>query len=96
MRKVTLNVTQAFIDRGMRKICGECPIALAAQEATGNPDIEFNGDVFFMDDFGSEWIKAPEIARDFANDFDTGNPVHLISFDVEFPESWFEKPESAA
>lgn len=76
-----IKVTQEHIDLGERKLCSECPVALAVIEATGiacevEPDeIRFKG----------RYFQLPPAACRFISEFDCGAPVQPFEFELPIP-----------
>lgn len=82
MNKLTIRVTQANIDNGIRAKCGLCPIALALRDAGfEEPTV---GSYEFQATQGCSYLNygLPESARDFINHFDAGHTVSPFEFEA--------------
>lgn len=78
-----IHVTQEDIDKGVRRECGKCPIALAVSRAFGKP-IRVGAFLvqFFSANMGAS-VDLPPEALAFRKAFDNGLPVQPFSFEVE-------------
>jgi hypothetical protein len=79
-----IDVTQKHINRGFRKTCGQCPVALALAEAfsanwshAGPSTLSVRRNRLRTLDW-----DTPVVARDFMLRFDSGAPVSPFSFDL--------------
>ncbi len=84
---MTIHVTQAHIDAGIRSECRLCPIALALQAAISR-DVQVMSGSFLV--FGGGGYVAslhalPEEVSVFIINFDEGSPVQPFSFEVNIP-----------
>lgn len=90
MRRIL--VTQAHIERGKPSNCTECPIALALRDAgvetprVGKTTVVY-GPLFAVTT-GALYVPfqgcadLPPAAETFRRDFDRGDPVQPIAFDI--------------
>lgn len=87
-----INVTQEHIDKGFRKICRACPVALAMKDATGK---NFNVTPLYVRDmtgvdiheeFKGKRYKIPKCVTSFVENFDTEYPVEPFSFEFNWEE----------
>lgn len=87
---LTVNVTQADIDEGMRRNCSECPVALAARRTIGEGMIDRTVYVDAINIMLLEggitvalW-RMPESAGEFVDAFDSERgTVYPITFVAE-------------
>ena len=85
MRKVLIRVTDDDILFGQARTSQQCPIARAARRRlkgelkVGPWDIYFTG--------SPEYIRLPQRARYFVQDFDHFSPVEPINFYITVPEA---------
>lgn len=85
MTTVTVEVTQADLDNGERKLCRSCPVALALQRATGTAwYVEYSGATICRG--GERRVDFPLTVAEFIRDFDDGAPVQPFSFVAEIRE----------
>jgi hypothetical protein len=87
--KYTVRVTQSDIDNGVRENPVSCPVARAIARATGKR-VDFVGPVSgvsFVQDVYIPWGDAEsEKIRGFIVDFDNGDPVRPIEFELAVGE----------
>ena len=80
---VTVDVTQADIDAGVKRKCDQCPIARAVRRVVGaDKEVTVNPVSIYID--GGYW-RTPLEASNFISDFDNGHPVVPFSFEVNVP-----------
>ncbi len=85
---MTIHVTQAHINAGVRQECRTCPIALALRGAIAHaPEVQVMSGSFvaFGSHGGAEIHRLPEAAQDFITAFDAGQPVQPFSFELDIP-----------
>lgn len=93
LTKITVNVTAKDIKAGEIGHCKKCPIALALQRVFPRFDIQV----------GSRWAEIdngetgfnptlPDIARDFIDAFDGGEPAKPFAFELSVPVSYVPTP----
>lgn len=78
---LTIHVTQEDIDRGIRRNCGECPIALAIKRA-GAVSVDAEHGVISLGDAEHNRFRfhTPSDASKFMADFDKCLPVTPFTF----------------
>ena len=81
--KVTINVTQECIDKGIKGSPSSCPIAIASNRVLAEP---VSIGIYHM------WIdnsstRLPSSAFKFRKDFDASKDVSPFSFDIDLPTS---------
>lgn len=79
---MVINVTQEHIDRGTKKECSKCPVALALKDA-GFPNA-FVG-VFSIWPFEMTRLDVSNEVEEFIAAFDCGSIVKPFSFNLELP-----------
>ncbi len=84
---VTIEVTQADIDAGVREDCGLCPVARAVSRST-KQDVSVYDVCLTLWDRGtrSTQIGLPADVRQFVKMFDAGESVRPFSFTIDLPE----------
>lgn len=81
--KYLIEVTQVDIDTGKQHKCFERPVALAILRSTGmRCRVDGNQGVLEAE-LEVIYIRLPESAVDFQNNFDIGRPVIPFSFEIE-------------
>lgn len=91
--KIIVNVTQEHIDRGKRKSCEHCPIALAvletlelSQDGPGGALLGVADSYVCFYNKDSYQSKLPPVAADFIDAFDRDKGfVYPFSFELEVP-----------
>lgn len=88
MRTVTVEVTQADIEKGCKKDANNCPIARAVlrceksitgvQVADSITGWRYDGEEVFR-------VDTPKAAYDFIDNFDNRRPVAPFTFTLEVP-----------
>lgn len=78
-----IKVTQEHIDRGTKKACSTCPVALALREATGM-ECEVSTTIAFLPN-NDNGIPLPIDAKDFIRRFDAGTLVQPFEFELPIP-----------
>lgn len=82
--KILIRVTQEDIDRGERRSCAECPVALAVRRHfLGTPAFSFYENVEIDDGKDRLIAGTPEIATNFMEAFDDGESVSPFSFTLD-------------
>ncbi len=89
LTEITVTVTQEHIDRGRRRGCSDCPVALAILAAVPglsgvdvmNPDLGYT--LLFDGSGGASTLKLPQPACDFIYRFDAGLDVSPFTFAAE-------------
>jgi hypothetical protein len=81
--KTTINVTQEHIDKGLRRQCSKCPVALAIKDVC-KPETYVNvSSVIYV---GGKFSKAaPLDVERFIGRFDGSFSVEPFSFDLDIP-----------
>jgi len=93
MKTIRIQVTKKDIKAGAQDSPTDCPIARALRRAC--PNFQF---VYVGDDFASlnrtpcelsncEQIDLPEVARQFVRQFDNGDDVKPIRFEMQIPDA---------
>jgi hypothetical protein len=86
--RLVVEVTQEDIDKGERKNCFECPLALAIHRASGKQVQVGTKRVYMSDSSGTTVGSAllPKAARDIIRAVDTGNKdlVHPTKLTLHF------------
>lgn len=77
-----IEVTQEHIDKGVKKNCQNCPVAIAAQAVLQNSDIRM-GQWTLYDSRFTTIARVPFVVTDFVNRFDLGLPVQPFSFNLK-------------
>lgn len=83
---ITVNVTQAHIDRGTPEHCSRCPIALATLDAidtVGAIEVDMSYITLRHPGAPDAQYLLPDNAWRFICHYDTGKPVEPFSFTVE-------------
>lgn len=75
-----ISVTQEDIDYGIPGSCLHCPVAIALERYTGDTCEVWGGGAVNLKDLST--IDLPEKVNEFIQDFDEGNPVHPLEFDI--------------
>lgn len=83
---VTIEVTQEHIDRGARKYCGGCPVALAiAEKVADGVDVRVGG--YWVSCQRGDGVSASDIIpgpiQSFIERFDNGASVSPLTFELE-------------
>lgn len=78
MKTYIINVTQQDIDKGIKRTCLTCPVAIAMARATGK-SITVSRESFW---YGMRRIRLPKEAIDFIWAFDDDRKVEPFSFEV--------------
>lgn len=74
-----ISVTQDHISRGKKDDCFQCPVALALRERIG---ISAVYGAYFRKSWDGSAIGLPKTATNFIYDFDAGEPVEPIEFEI--------------
>lgn len=74
----TVELTQADIDKGQRRVCWDCPVALAYSRAAGQPIEVGNGTWAFKN---GQSNPLPLVAINWVTAFDDKVPCKPITFD---------------
>ena len=77
-----IDITQDHIDRGVRKSCTHCPIALAVQEKLGVDSVTVEQEWIYPPDDEVRYF-LPAAARDFISYFDWAGRSHVRPFSFE-------------
>lgn len=87
-RSIPVRVSRDHIDCGERGEPAFCPIALALREVTDISWIRVSGQEIHWTDNDMNWCEAdtPRIAREFLHQFDSGERVKPMRFELEFRE----------
>lgn len=91
--KFTFDIDQDCIDKGEKKDPERCPIALAIDRLPGlSKSLVGEDDNRFEFDYNNtRWEGAlPPIAQTFIEEFDKGNLVSPITFEVEVFEKYYD------
>lgn len=84
MPSIEFVVTQKFILQGHRKDCFRCPVALAAQEVTGDDMANAGPCTIIWKVDGVEYeMETPGYVCEFMDRFDEGLPVEPITILLE-------------
>ena len=75
-------VTQQHIDLGKRKCPGECPVALAAQDAGYHRPSVWLRSMSFVKDLNRQFGFLPNIVTQFIQDYDEGKVVGPMEFEL--------------
>jgi hypothetical protein len=81
-----IKVTQADIDAGKPRKCGQCPLALALIRRLKPvaDTLTVAGKISYLDTKGNHRIAyTPDEAYNFWTDFDAGRPVKPFSFNLK-------------
>jgi hypothetical protein len=81
-----ISVTQKHIDKGVKRSCGQCPIALALVDSIKGSYYPFADPrvLGYCLDNKSYRAITPDVARNFMHDFDYDRPVVPFEFEVNF------------
>lgn len=99
MTTVKITVTAEDIKDGLTKDCYRCPIAQAVNrhlsdkfktEALTSVIIIVHKDTHEQ----AHKCITPSLARRFISDFDAGNKMHPVEFDLEIPSCYLLNPPS--
>lgn len=89
MRRVTINVTQAHINKGLKARCNGCPIALAIKEALGWDDAWVDCGAITIGEPGHlTQVLLPERVIRWYEAFDKGETVRPFSFKITCQEEF--------
>lgn len=82
-----ITVTQEDIEKGVRRNCVRCPIALAMTRQTGLPwFVDERGGIVFSHKHPKNiqlMVDLPWQAMDFMSGFDSGLPMFPFTFDLD-------------
>lgn len=82
--KMRVEVTQADIDKGIKRFAGGCAISLALRRLGFTATV--GTDSCHLGTRGA-WIRMPEKACEFVSLFDAGKNPHPITFELDVPLS---------
>lgn len=87
--KITIDVTQDDINKGIKENCRFCPVALAVQRTFNDPEM----DVFSpcIKNCEEDRVASPSSVCDFIDRYDNGESVQPFSFEIDVPETWVKK-----
>lgn len=82
-----IDVTQDHIDRGIRKTCNQCPVALATIETIGDTTLRISHHEVYSGISGKNLAILPENVSEWIRNFDryspdTGYKPEPFSFEV--------------
>jgi DNA gyrase inhibitor GyrI len=77
-----INVCQEHINRGERKRCDRCPIALAVKDKLESKDINVNAMGIFVGLYCQFKWHLPKSAQKFIKRFDAGGHVKPFTFEA--------------
>lgn len=80
-----ISVTQEMIERGFKRDCRMCPVALAVVEAGGVNPIVGQQSIQWMPNRTAVYVRAstPEPVVQFIRSFDKGEQVSPFEFELE-------------
>lgn len=94
--KITIDVTQECIDKGIQEDVAYCPIALAIRKVKPNTEISVLSEDVTIDIFDPEYFflkgNLPPQASNFIYAFDGGYLVEPFSFELELTEAELNIP----
>ncbi len=86
-RTILLEVTPADIRDGRRAQCHACPIGLALQRATNDPNAWAGLDRFHVPSHAPLTMQSPPEFKPFMLAFDKGQPVQPFTLSMELPDA---------
>ena len=93
MSKHRLILNESHINRGMRKICGACPLALALNDMLNRQAVRVTGVYFsFYESFPGDFltycinVTLPAVISNWVYNFDNQDEVYPFEYDVEISE----------
>jgi hypothetical protein len=85
---VIIEVRQDHIDKGLKKNCHSCPVALAVKEKFPNwRQISINGFDLYHGYFDIKCVELPVKVYNFVGNFDSGRPVKPFKFKIKINEN---------
>lgn len=82
---VHVEVTQEDIDKGQRRTCNICPVALALYRTVPACSPWVQTTTASIQGWQGPRAHLPLVARKFIEEFDHAQPVEPFAFDLEFP-----------
>lgn len=83
LKRMTINVTQEDINKGVRNSCTKCPVALAVHRALNKMvRVGFSGVRVEFSIGVLQFLRIPQECQDFMARFDFGMPVQPFEFEI--------------